>query len=74
MRHKLGTIPQDFLGLGYETSSVAVSDLLSAYNRTYVQLVRTLSPAGVIRVGETPPTTRYLLPRDKLFRRQRVRS
>lgn len=39
------------MGLGYEISSVAISDLLSANNRTYVQLVRTLSPAGVIRVG-----------------------
>jgi Glycosyl hydrolase family 79 C-terminal beta domain len=39
------------MGLGYESSSVAVPDLLSARNRTYVQLVRTLSPEGVIRVG-----------------------
>lgn len=50
-QRKLGTIPPNFLGLGYETSSVAIPDLLSAENRTYVQLVRTLSPEGVIRVG-----------------------
>lgn len=39
------------MGLGYEISSVAIPDLLSAKNRSYVQLVRTLSPAGVIRIG-----------------------
>jgi len=39
------------MGLGYEISSVAIPDLLSAKNTKYVQLVRTLSPAGVIRVG-----------------------
>ncbi len=47
----LGTIPADFMGLGYEISSVARSGLLSAENHTYVQLVRTLGPRGVIRVG-----------------------
>lgn len=51
VRRRLGTIPRDFLGLGYEISSVAISGLLSAENRTYVQLVRTLSTQGVIRVG-----------------------
>ena len=39
------------MGLGYEISSVAIPDLFSASNRTYVQLVKTLSSAGVIRVG-----------------------
>ena len=39
------------MGLGYEVSSVTVPHLLSASDRTYVQLVRTLSPAGVIRIG-----------------------
>jgi hypothetical protein len=48
---QLGPIPPDFLGLGYEISSAAVAGLLSAGNRTYVQLLRTLSPQGVIRVG-----------------------
>lgn len=47
----LGSIPADFTGLGYEISSVATPGLLSAKNRTYVQLVRTLGPRGVIRVG-----------------------
>ena len=47
----LGRIPGDFTGLGYEISSVATPGLLSAKNRTYVQLVRTLGAHGVIRVG-----------------------
>ena len=46
-----GPIPADFLGLGYEISSVAAPGLLSAGNHPYVQLVRTLGPQGVIRVG-----------------------
>lgn len=50
-RHKLPPIPRDFLGLGYEISSVAIPGLLSPQDRTYVQLVRTLSPEGVIRIG-----------------------
>lgn len=45
------SIPTDFMGLGYEISSVAVPGLLSADNRPYVQLVRNLGPNGVIRVG-----------------------
>ncbi len=47
----LGVIPADFVGLGYEISSVARSGLLSARNRTYTQLVRNLGESGVIRVG-----------------------
>ena len=48
---KLGVIPADFLGLGYEISSVSTPGLLSAKNHIYTQLIRTLGPAGVIRVG-----------------------
>ena len=44
-------IPSDFMGLGYEISSVARPGLLSAQNSIYVQLVRTLGARGVIRVG-----------------------
>jgi hypothetical protein len=47
----LGSISPDFIGLGYEVSSVAVPGLLSANNRNYVQLVRNLGTHGVIRVG-----------------------
>lgn len=50
-KHVFGRIPLDFMGLGYEISSVAKPDLLSAANRTYVQLIRTLGAHGVIRVG-----------------------
>ncbi len=44
-------IPANFIGLGYEISSVATSGLLTAQNQTYVQLVRTLGAHGVIRIG-----------------------
>lgn len=47
----LAAIPSGFTGLGYEISSVARPGLLSAQNRVYVQLCRTLGAAGVIRVG-----------------------
>jgi len=47
----LATIPPDFMGLGYEISSVARPGLLSATNSVYVQLVRTLGARGVIRIG-----------------------
>jgi hypothetical protein len=45
----LRTIPADFLGLGFESLSVA--GLLSAQNQAYVRLVRNLGPSGVIRIG-----------------------
>lgn len=44
-------IPSDFMGLGYEMSSVARTGLLSATNSNYVELVKGLAPAGVLRVG-----------------------
>ena len=47
----LAVIPPNFMGLGYEISSVARPGLLSARNAVYVQLVRTLGTQGVIRVG-----------------------
>ena len=47
----MGPIAGDFLGLGYEISSVSIPGLLSARNRSYVQLVRNLSREGAIRVG-----------------------
>ncbi|MGD0129930.1 MAG: glycosyl hydrolase family 79 C-terminal domain-containing protein [Terriglobia bacterium] len=46
-----GVIPPDFVGLGYEISSVARVGLLSGRNRAYVQLVRALGTQGTIRVG-----------------------
>ena len=44
-------IPENFIGLGYEISSVARSGLLRSTNNVYVQLVKTLGKQGVIRVG-----------------------
>ncbi len=46
----LATLPRNFTGLGYETSSAARANLLSAADGTYVQLVRGLG-TGVLRVG-----------------------
>jgi hypothetical protein len=50
-RRKLRALPTDYMGLGFEASSVATPGLLSADNHTYVQLVRNLGHNGVIRVG-----------------------
>jgi hypothetical protein len=47
----LAVIPPDFMGLGYEISSVSRPGLLSAQDAVYVQLVRTLGSQGIIRVG-----------------------
>src|SRR5665213_1338774 len=47
----LGMIAPDFMGLGYEISSVSRPGLMSPANKVYVQLVRTLGPRGVIRIG-----------------------
>ena len=47
----LGRIPDDFIGLGYEISSVGQPGLLSGKNHRMIQFVRTLGPAGVIRIG-----------------------
>ena len=56
----VGKIASDFLGLGYEISSVARPGLLSPANRTYVELVRTLGVEGVVRVGgNTADYARY---------------
>src|SRR5580698_5851856 len=55
-----GRIPEDFMGLGFEISSVAVPGLLAASNPAYVDLVRGLGGKGVIRVGgNTSDFSRY---------------
>jgi hypothetical protein len=54
-------IPPDFLGLGYEMSSVATKGLLSTANRRYTELVRGLGANGVLRVGGiVADYTRYI--------------
>jgi hypothetical protein len=50
-QHVLRTLPADYMGLGFEASSVATPGLLSADNHAYVQLVRNLGQKGVIRIG-----------------------
>ena len=53
-------IPPDFVGLGYEISSVARPGLLSRTNNVYAQLLRTLGFDGVVRVGgNTADYARY---------------
>jgi len=47
----LAEIPPDFVGLGYEISSVARPGLLSREDAVYVRLVRTLGWQGIIRIG-----------------------
>jgi hypothetical protein len=51
LTRSVATVPRDFLGLGYEISSVARPGLLSDHNSAYVRLLRTLANHGVIRVG-----------------------
>jgi hypothetical protein len=52
-----GRVSSDYMGLGYEISSVAIPGLLSAKNTPYVQLVKNLGHndivdgRGVIRIG-----------------------
>ena len=56
----LATIPSDYMGLGYEISSVAVPGLLAASNHAYVNLVKGLGRQGVIRIGgNTSDFSRY---------------
>jgi len=44
-------LPGNFIGLGYEMSSVATPGLLSSGNQRYVDLIKGLGPEGVLRVG-----------------------
>ena len=50
-RGQASPIPSDFLGLGLEISAVATKGLLSAENQAHVQMVRTISKEGVLRIG-----------------------
>lgn len=47
----LALVPNNFIGLGYEMSSVAQTGLFSAQNTQYVRLVRNLGREGVVRLG-----------------------
>jgi hypothetical protein len=50
---KLATMPQDFLGLSYESAQLADPAFFSASNTTLVRAFRELSPRGVLRLGGT---------------------
>src|SRR5260221_327860 len=47
----LATIPQDFIGLGYETSAAAQPDFFSAKNARMIKLYAKLAAHGLIRIG-----------------------
>jgi len=81
-RRALRALPADYMGLGFEASSVATPGLLSADNHAYVQLVRTLGAAGVIRIGgNVSDFTRYdangtarNLPKDTVLTKESIRQ
>ncbi len=47
----IGRISPDFVGFGFETAAVAQSNYFSATNIKMIQLYRTLSPHGLMRIG-----------------------
>ncbi len=64
-------VPANFIGLGYEMSSVATPGLLSPANQRYVELVRGLGPQGILRVGGIVANyTRYIPDGPSKFERQ----
>jgi len=79
---RLRAVPPDYMGLGFEASSVATPGLLSGDNHTYVQLVRTLGAQGVIRVGGNVSDfsaydasgTSKNLPKDTVLTRENLRQ
>ena len=50
---ELATMPQDFLGLSYESAELADPAFFAASNSTLVRAFRELSPHGVLRLGGT---------------------
>jgi hypothetical protein len=47
----LAKIPTDFMGLSYESGQLAYSDFFSPQNKAMIEVFRTLSPTGVLRLG-----------------------
>ena len=47
----LGKVPLDYMGLSYESGQLAYPDFFSPRNTTLIQMFRTLSPSGVLRLG-----------------------
>ncbi|MEO6804023.1 MAG: glycosyl hydrolase family 79 C-terminal domain-containing protein [Granulicella sp.] len=75
-------IPADFLGLGYEISSVTQHNLLTPTNSVYLQLVRTLGAQGVLRIGGNtadyasyaPNATPLSLPKGTVVNEETLRN
>jgi hypothetical protein len=44
-------VPEDFMGLSYESGQLAYPDFFSPQNTALIEVFRTLSPAGVLRLG-----------------------
>ncbi len=47
----LAKVPLDYIGLSYESGQLAYPDFFSPRNTALIQMFRTLSPAGVLRLG-----------------------
>jgi hypothetical protein len=58
------TIAPDFMGLGYEISSVTRPGLMQAGNGVLVQLIRTLGAQGIIRIGGNTSDYAHYAPTD----------
>jgi len=48
---RLAKVPADFMGLSYESGQLAYPDFFSTQNTALIDIFRTLSPAGVLRLG-----------------------
>ena len=65
------SIPEDFLGLSFETRRIVLQDYLIPENETVIELIKKLSPRGVIRIGgnsSDEPVTPEELGRSQLER------
>ena len=47
----LAKVPLDYMGLSYESGQLAYPDFFSPRNAALIQMFRTLSPSGVLRLG-----------------------
>ncbi len=48
---RLARVPEDYMGLSYESGQLAYPDFFSPKNTGLIQMFRTLSPSGVLRLG-----------------------
>jgi Glycosyl hydrolase family 79, N-terminal domain len=47
----LARVPVDYMGLSYESGQLSYPDFFSSQNTALIQMFRTLSPSGVLRLG-----------------------